>query len=198
MQLRNIEQWLERLAHSRHALTWLFFISLAETIILPIPIELLMIPYMAINRHLIWRTAWVVLAGCLLGALVGYGFGYLFFETAGEWLISNFGWERAYAAFEADFADYGFWAILAVGTTPIPFQTAMIAAGASGYPVYLFLLAAFIARGTRYFGIALLVYWFGERVLRIWAKDYRRVITIAVAAAILVLALSYAVSATLN
>jgi membrane protein YqaA with SNARE-associated domain len=53
---------------------------------------------------------------------------------------------------------------------PIPFQVAMILAGVSGYPVHLFLLAALIARGVRYYGLAWLVWRFGDGAGRLWRR----------------------------
>lgn len=46
----------------------------------------------------------------------------------------------------------------------------MITAGLSGYPILLFALAALIARGIRYFGLAWLVYRFGSRVIHLWKR----------------------------
>jgi len=45
---------------------------------------------------------------------------------------------------------------------------ALLGAGAAGYPIVWFLLAALIARGSRYVGLALLVRLFGERAGDIW------------------------------
>lgn len=185
---RNPVRWLERLRNSRHAMWLLFFGSFAETILVPIPIEVVLVPYMALNRPMIWRAATVVLAGCLTAALFGYGLGYLFFETAGEWAIASFGWREPYAEFSRMFEAHGFLAILAVGIVPIPFQIAMLTAGAAGYPLTLFLAAAIVARGIRYYGLALLVYAFGERIADQWRADRRRVIAVAAAVGLAFLA----------
>ncbi len=129
---------------------------------MPIPLELVLIPFMVTNRHRLWSTAFVVTLGCLVAAVVGYFVGMLFFETAGRWIIDLMGWSAGMDRFRTLFADHGFLAILAVGIIPIPFQVAMLTAGAVGYPLPLFLLAAAIARGLRYFGLAALVWWLGD------------------------------------
>jgi membrane protein YqaA with SNARE-associated domain len=169
----KVEDWLERLARSRHEKTLLFGASFAETVIVPIPIELILVPYMAIHRARMFWLATIVLAGCLAGALFGYLLGYLFFETAGRWAIETFGWQAGYAEFLELFQNHGFWAIIAVGIIPIPFQIGMLTAGAAGYPLPLFLLAAFIARGVRYYGLALVVYLVGEHVIDAWRHNRR-------------------------
>ena len=61
-------------------------------------------------------------------------------------------------------------AILAIGIVPIPFQIAMLVAGASAYPIVLFLAAACLARGARYFGLALLIAVAGKAALDIWNR----------------------------
>lgn len=57
---------------------------------------------------------------------------------------------------------------------PIPFQVAMITAGLSGYPIHLFVLAAVMARGLRYYGLAWLVSRFGSRVEGMWQRHALR------------------------
>ncbi|WP_447528480.1 YqaA family protein [Vreelandella sp. TE19] len=164
------KQWLERLNHSRYMLWLLGTLSFLETIILPVPLELIIIPLMASNRARIWAMATVVTFGCLLGSLVGYGVGMLLFQSVGTWLIGFMGIEQSYQAFQTFFGQYGFAAILAIGILPVPFQVAMITAGLSGYPILLFGLAAVLARGFRYYGIAWLVYRFGHEVERMWQR----------------------------
>jgi len=164
------EKWRERLETSEHALALLFFASFLETTVLPIPIEVVLIPYMLTHRDRLWLIATVTLAGCLAGALVGYGVGFFLFESLGTWLIDTFGWQQSYQDFQGMFERYGFWAIIAIGVTPIPFQVAMLVAGTAGYSILLFLLAAAIARGVRYYGLALLVHLFGERAMTLWQR----------------------------
>lgn len=159
---RRVRHWLNRLANSRRALPTLALASFAEALIVPIPLELVLIPFMVTNRHRVWLTALVVTLGCLAAAVAGYLVGMLFFETAGRWAIGLMGWEAGMDRFRALFADHGFLAIVAIGIIPIPFQVAMLTAGAVGYPLPLFVLAAAIARGVRYFGLAALVWWLGE------------------------------------
>ena len=165
------KQWFERINGSKNMLWLLGTLSFLETIILPIPLELVLIPLMAANKHRIWLLATVTTAGCLIASLVGYGVGMLLFQSIGTWFIEFMGMEQSYQSFQTFFDQYGFAAILAIGILPIPFQVAMITAGLSGYPVLLFTLAALIARGLRYFGLAWLVHRFGSRVLLLWKQQ---------------------------
>lgn len=171
--LTSARHWLSRLSASRHALWLLGLASVLETLLVPIPIEVILIPWMLAEPQRRWRLAGVALAGNLFAALIGYGLGSLAMAQWGDALLPLFGGESAYQAFQARFLDNGFVAILAVGVIPIPFQTAMLVAGASDYPLPLFLLAALIGRGLRYFGLALLVALAGEAALGLWKRHAR-------------------------
>jgi membrane protein YqaA with SNARE-associated domain len=127
-----------------------------------------LVPLMLARSKQIWRIATVVLIGCIVGALAGYGVGVLVMETVGQRLVEFMGWSEGMSAFEASLEERGFWAILAIGVTPVPFQVAMLGAGATGYPLPLFVLATALARGVRYFGLALCVRLLGERAQRLW------------------------------
>jgi len=169
----RVRRWRHKLEHSNRALWVLAIASFLETVVIPIPIELVLIPYMAVNRQRIFLIATVTLAGCLTAAVLGYVVGLALFESLGQWMISTFGHEAAFQTFSEQFERYGFWAIIAIGVTPIPFQVAMLVAGVAGYPIALFLLAALIARGIRYYGLALLVYYLGEPVTALWQRHAR-------------------------
>lgn len=164
------DRWQRRLTGSRWPMVAMFWASFAETIIVPIPIEVVLIPFMMARRHQVWWIATVVTVGCLLASIVGYGIGYFFFASAGQWLIDSLGAGQDFARFQAMFAEHGFFAIVAIGVIPIPFQIAMLVAGAAKYPILLFVIAATIARGVRYFGLALLVLLVGDRALSFWNR----------------------------
>ncbi len=162
--------WARQLADSPLGLWAIGIASFFETIIVPIPIEVILIPYMLARRDLLWRIALVTTLGCLIGAVVGYGLGYFLYDTLGQQLVAAMGWEQDFQRFQTWFDNDGFWAVLAIGVVPIPFQVAMLAAGVAGYPILLFLLAATIARGIRYFGLALLVALVGDQAVSLWKR----------------------------
>lgn len=167
---KRTKQWFERINGSKHMLWLISTLSFLETIILPIPIELVLIPLMAINKRRVWMIATVTTVGCLVASLVGYGVGMALFQSVGTWFIEFMGMQDSYQSFQTFFSQYGFVAILSIGILPIPFQIAMITAGLSGYPILLFVLAALLARGVRYFGLAWLVHRFGHRVEKMWKR----------------------------
>lgn len=168
--LTRVKQWSERLSNSDHALWLIGVASFLEALIVPIPLEVVLVPFMLINRNSIWLITLITTMGCVLGAVVGYGVGFFLFQSVGQWLIDTFGWANALHSFRVTFDAYGFWAIVAVGILPIPFQVAMLTAGAASYPLVWFLLACGLARGLRYYGLAGLVVVFGAHALQLWKK----------------------------
>ncbi|MEP1213980.1 MAG: VTT domain-containing protein [Marinobacter sp.] len=192
---RRAQRWFQRINGSRHMMWLLAVVSFLETIIVPIPIEVVLIPLMAINRDRIWRLAAATTLGCLAAALVGYGVGMALYQSVGTWFIESMGMQSGYQSFQSFFDQYGFVAILAIGIVPIPFQIAMITAGVSGYPIYLFVLAALIARGIRYYGLAWLILRFGRRAEYLWR---RHAVTASLAAAGGLVAISLGMQALAN
>ena len=166
----RVERWNARFGRSRSAMPLFFAASVAETLLVPIPIELIMVPWMLANRARTFLVATVVLAGNIAAAIFGYYVGYFAFNSFWRGLIERMGWAEPFAQFQALFADYGFWSIVAIGVLPIPFQVAMLVAGAAKYPILLFLAAAVVARGTRYYGLAALAYYLGDQTIAFWER----------------------------
>lgn len=171
---QRADKWLLRLVDSPMILPLIFTLSLLESLIIPLPLELILIPLLIHQRDRVWAISTATLAGCLVGASIGYAIGFWFFDDFGDWLLTFLGYQDAFETFAANFSEHGFATLLLVGITPIPFQVGMLSAGSAEYPFSLFLFAAFIARGIRYFGLALLVMWFGQTALNWWQAHSRR------------------------
>lgn len=167
--------WLNRLDRSPYALPLLFILSMAETLIVPIPIETILIPWMLSQPRRRWSIATVALAGNITAAAVGYWLGALAWGQWGDVLLEWAGNPQAFESFAARVRQNGFAAILAVGITPTPLQIAMLAAGVVGYPFMLFLLAVALSRAVRYFGLAVLVHFAGPSALSLWKRYSRRI-----------------------
>ena len=168
----SFRRWLARVREGRAGIKGLFWLSAGETTILPMPVEVVLLPLMQYARDHVWRMALAVTLGALAGAIVGYFFAFFFMEAMGDALIARAGWDDEQARFAELFDHYGFFAIVLVGALPpIPFQLAIVSAGAIGYPFWLFVLATLIARGTRYFVLAGIIYLFGDHAAALYGKN---------------------------
>lgn len=161
----QLETRFARWAREGRSRLALFTASFLEATILPVPIELLMIPVMLADRARLWSFAAAVLAGCLAGVAVMYVIGLLAFEAVGSAIITGLGLEARYEAFLGYARENGVMALLVINVTPIPLFVAALGAAVSGLsPVMVFTIIA-LTRAARYFGLALLVWLFGARVL---------------------------------
>lgn len=163
---------LTRWMQSRAMLYATFVVSMLESTVLPIPLEFMLIPAMQLRRDRRWWLALSALLGCMVGAVGGYALGYAIIDPLRAWVVEPLGLSGTFEQARSGLNNDGFWFVLSVGLTPVPFQIAMLAAGAADYPMGLFLLAAALARGVRYFGLALLVGWLGDRAQG-WVRRHR-------------------------
>ncbi|MDU0356271.1 VTT domain-containing protein [Paraglaciecola aquimarina] len=157
----------------------LMIMSFLESIIVPIPLETILIPLMQAKRKSIWLLAFWATVGCVLGAIVGYLVGYFLFETFSEQIASWFSDPQQLKEVTEQMQVKGFWYVLSIGLVPIPFQIAMLAAGAAKYSFVMFIVATFIARSLRYFGLALLVKLVGNQAEALF-KKYKLPTTIGI------------------
>ena len=101
--------------------------------------------------------------GCVFGAIFGYALGYYLFDLVGDWIIQTLSSPEQFENVTNKMESQGFWFVMTLGIAPIPFQIAMLAAGATKYSLLLFILATVIARSLRYFGLAAVVYFAGDK-----------------------------------
>ena len=88
--LNSIEQTTKRAINSKHMLKGITLASFLESIIVPIPLEAILVPLLQARREKIWLIALMTTLGCMVGALVGYALGYYLFDLIGDWVIQTF------------------------------------------------------------------------------------------------------------
>ena len=99
----------------------------------------------------------------VIGGLFGYLIGYFAFEAVAPWL-ERAGHMPAYLKGKAWFEEWGFWAILIAGFSPIPYKVFTIAAGSLAMNLPLFIIGSLIGRGGRFFLVAGLLAWGGPKM----------------------------------
>jgi membrane protein YqaA with SNARE-associated domain len=189
--LRRIYNWCIAAADKPYALWILGAVSFAESSFFPIPPDLMLLP-MSLARP---RRAWLFAALCTVasvaGGVVGYAIGALLYDSAGQWLIHFYGLGDKVETFRSGYAHYGALIILVKGLTPIPYKLVTITSGFAGYNIWLFVLFSIIARGGRFFFVAILFNRYGD-VIR--AEIEKRLgLWVALFAAVLVLGFIVAV-----
>jgi len=149
------------LAGTRHALWALAGIAFIESSVFPVPPDALMIPMILARPDLAFRIAAVATLASVLGGLAGYGIGWGLFETAGRPVLEFYGKADAAEAFSARFNEWGAWAVLVAGVTPFPYKVITIMSGWTGLDLAVFTIASLIARGLRFYLVAVLLWRYG-------------------------------------
>ena len=162
--LKKTYIWTLSLANHRLALWALAFISFLESSVFPIPPDILMIPMILSRPNRAFLIAAVALFASVLGGLLGYAIGALFYEQIGFPLLSFLGKAELVSQFNNRFNDLGFWPILIAGLTPIPYKIITIVSGWSSVPVTTFVLTSIVSRGLRFFFVATLLWYYGEAI----------------------------------
>ena len=96
------------------------------------------------------------------GGVLGYAIGALLYDSLGLWLINLYHLGGKVEAFRASYAEWGALIIIGKGLTPIPYKLVTITSGFAGYNIWLFVLCSIIARGGRFFVVAILLNRYGE------------------------------------
>ena len=183
---KKLKQKTRQFIDSKHMLKSITVASFLESTIVPIPLEAVLVPLMQARREKLWLIALMATIGCIIGAIFGYALGYYLFDVVGDWVINTFSNPEQFEQVKQNMQAQGFWFVLTLGIVPIPFQIAMLAAGATKYSIFLFLLATVIARSIRYFALAAVVYYAGNQAERIIQKHKTKAL---VAVSVLVLLL---------
>jgi len=154
----KVIQWSKH----RHAERYLLLLSFAESSFFPIPPDVMLAPMVLAEQKKAWRLAFLTTIASVLGGMLGYAIGFFAFDMIQPWLAETHYWSK-YQLAEQWFSDWGFWAIFIAGFSPIPYKVFTIAAGALSMFFLPFVLASFVGRGLRFFLVAGLLAWGGEK-----------------------------------
>ncbi len=168
--IRKLYEWLMDLAAHRHAGWALAIIAFLESSIFPLPPDALLIPMGLANRARVFRYALICTVASVLGGMVGYLIGWLFFDTIGKTLLDFYGMNEKFSTFVSWYHEYGALIVLFAGITPFPYKVITIASGVAGLDLAVFTIASIVARGLRFYLVAALLFWFGPAARRILEK----------------------------
>lgn len=172
---RRLYDWVLSLAHRKHASTALFALAFAESSVFPIPPDVLQITLTLERRDRAWFYAFISLVGSVLGAMLGFLIGWAFWQATQGFFYQYLFTPEQFGRVSRLYADYNFWVVFVAAFTPIPFKVITIAAGVCHISFPMFVIAAIIGRGARFFLVAGLLYFFGPSVRRFIDKYFNLV-----------------------
>ena len=106
----------------RHAERYLGALSFAESSFFPIHPDVKLMPMVMAQPEKAWRFATQTTITSVLGGLAGFAIGWFAIDEIIPYL-DRFGQMEAYETAQCWFQEWGFWAVLAAGFSPIPFTT---------------------------------------------------------------------------
>lgn len=162
--IRGLYDWTMRLADHPRAIWALAVVAFIESSVFPIPPDVLMIPMILARPNRAFLIAAVALLASVLGGMLGYAIGFFAYEQIGQPILAAMGKGEAMEAFNTRFNDFGFWAVLTAGMTPFPYKVITIMSGWSAMPLGTFIATSILARGLRFFIVAVLLWKYGAPI----------------------------------
>jgi membrane protein YqaA with SNARE-associated domain len=177
--LRRIYDWCIDAADKPYALWILGAVAFAESSFFPIPPDIMLLPMSLARPRRAWLFATLCTIASVAGGVLGYAIGALLYDSVGHWLINLYHLGDKVESFRASYAEWGSLIILLKGLTPIPYKLVTITSGFAGYNIWLFILCSIIARGGRFFIVAIALNRYGdliraeiERRLGLWLTAF--------------------------
>jgi len=153
-----------KFSQRREAPYYLSLLSFVESFILPFPPPDVMLAPMALAKpSRAMHFAALTLLFSVLGGLIGYAIGAFLFDIAEPFII-DWGYQARFQTVIEWFGNWGFWAVLVAGFSPVPYKIFTIAAGVLGLALLPFVLASIIGRGARFFLLAWCLAKFGPAI----------------------------------
>jgi len=170
--LKRLYNWTLEKANHKNAKWYLSLISFAESSFFPIPPDILLIPMALASKARALFYASICTLFSVLGGILGYAIGYFFYNSLGIYIVEFYQLENSFSIFENYYREFGILIILGAGITPFPYKFITIASGVFGLNIFLFIIISSIGRGLRFYLIAILLFFFGDKIKLIIDKYF--------------------------
>ncbi len=170
--LKRTYNWTLEKAQHKNAKWYLSLISFVESSFFPIPPDILLIPMALASKANALFYAFICTLFSVLGGILGYAIGYFFYNSVGIYIVDFYHLENSFNIFESYYKEFGILIVLGAGITPFPYKFITIASGVFGLNIFLFIIVSIIGRGLRFYLIAILLYFFGEKIKLIIDKYF--------------------------
>ena len=90
----------------------------------------------------------------------------------GFYIVEFYHLQNSFNIFENYYKEFGILIVLGAGITPFPYKFITIASGVFGLNIFLFIIVSIMGRGLRFYLIAILLYFFGDKIKLIIDKYF--------------------------
>ena len=151
-------------AKHKNAEGFLGVMSFSESVIFPIPVDVMLAPMSLAKPENAWRYALIASITSVLGGILGYFLGLFFFESSIQPYIASIGYQHKLDNAIRWFSDYGVWVVFISGFSPIPYKVFTITAGFMQMALIPFVIASAIGRSMRFYMVCGLMRWGGGKM----------------------------------
>lgn len=156
--------WTLKWAEHQFAPRILAVLTFAESVFFPIPPDVLLAPMVLAKPHKAWSYATLTTVSSVIGGIAGYALGYYMFEPWIQPLITEWGKQETFDQAVSWFNEWGVWVVFIAGFSPIPYKVFTVSAGFLQMAFLPFLVVSAIGRGMRFFLVAGVIHYGGEKM----------------------------------
>ena len=161
--LKNLYLKTLKVAEKKSANYFLAFISFIESSIFPIPPDVLIIPMILAKPHRAFKIAAIATISSVIGGMFGYFIGLFLWNEIGESILNAYLLTEDFLIIKDKYTEIGNLAVLVASITPFPYKVITLFSGFVEMNLMSFLLISIIGRGFRFFLVAGILYYLGEK-----------------------------------
>lgn len=162
-----IRDFILRRARGPYATWFLAIVSAIESIVSPIPLEVVLGPLVVARPSRWFYYGCIATLWSVIGAFVGYWIGYALYDAIGATILSWYGLTDSVREAALLLEEHMFLATLVSAFTPIPYKVFVLTAGVLKGPLGIFIVASIIGRGARFILFSYLVHRFGAAIAQL-------------------------------
>ncbi len=180
--LRKLYDWMGKKVHSPYATPFLGILFFIEAIFF-LPVDPILILFCLERPKLSFKYATIATICSVLGGISGYLIGFTLWNSIGPQIlqskiISSIISPETFNYLSVQYSKYAHWAILIAGFSPIPYKAATLSAGFFNIAFTPFVLFSVIARGARFFLVAIIIRVWGTQIKQFIDQYFNLLVTL--------------------
>jgi len=149
-------------AKHKHAVYFLGTMSFFESVIFPIPVDVMLAPMCLARLDKAWHYAFVATVTSVIGGVFGYYLGLFLFDSWVQPFFVEMGYMETFNNVAVQVREQGAWIVFISAFAPIPYKLVTISAGITEISIVEFLIASVTGRAGRFYLVAFLLRLGGE------------------------------------